>query len=88
MKINFNVFYIEILKDNILSLLLLQACLNCLFFYSKIVSAKKINVWRHHRFMTQMKTNITGILHRDDKGQRPISTPVTSLSTIVFWVFL
>lgn len=37
--------------------------------------------------MTQMKTNITGILHRDDKGQRPISTPVTSLSTIVFFVF-
>lgn len=35
--------------------------------------------------MTQMKTNITGILHRDDKGQRPISTPVTSLSTIGFF---
>lgn len=35
--------------------------------------------------MTQMKTNITGVLHRDYKGQRPISTPVTSLSTIVFW---
>lgn len=37
--------------------------------------------------MTQMKTNITGVLHRDYKGQRPISTPVTSLSTIVFFGF-
>lgn len=37
--------------------------------------------------MTQMKTNITGVLHRDYKGQRPISTPITSLSTIGFFFF-